>query len=92
MTAQHAERPYIESLPKTLSREVEPNRFDDYVPPDYFWPVLNWAFGVLFILLSLCALKELYIAYNQVLAFTWIATIVAAYAGIALVHKRILGK
>lgn len=85
--------PYREALPKAFDRPIERERFEDYVPPDYFWPIANWVFGAIISLMGVCALKDMFTSnYNWLLALSWVSTACLGLGALAFIHKWILGK
>ena len=83
-----AQEPYREPLPKAFDRDVPPNRFDDYVPPDYFWPVARWVFLLVMSMMAGSAIRDMFAtSYIWYLPVCWVGTFVAGYAGLALVEQ-----
>lgn len=84
----YQQEPYREPLPKALDRPMTQDRFDDYVPPDYFWPTARWIFLLAVSLMGGSAIRDMYvIGYIWYLPYCWVSTLVAGYAGLALVEK-----
>lgn len=85
---QEYERPHQERMPKTLSRQPEPDRFEDEQQPEWFWIFAFWAIMAVIILMGGSALIDMYkSSYSWLLALSWTSTAVCGAGGLALIQK-----